>query len=45
MGEAAGVAAAMAAEQSREPRDLSVPELQANLRAAGVAFGEGPQAP
>jgi glycine/D-amino acid oxidase-like deaminating enzyme len=40
MGEAAGIAAAMAVEQGREPRDLSVPELQANLRAAGAAFAE-----
>ncbi len=40
MGEAAGVAAAMSLEQSCEPRDVSVPELQANLRAAGVAFAE-----
>jgi ribulose 1,5-bisphosphate synthetase/thiazole synthase len=40
MGEAAGVAAAMAVEQQREPRELSVPELQANLRAAGVAFAD-----
>ena len=38
MGEAAGMAAAMAVEQAREPRDLAVPELQANLRAVGVAF-------
>jgi len=41
MGEAAGVAAAMAVERSCEPRELPVPELQANLRAAGVAFAEG----
>jgi ribulose 1,5-bisphosphate synthetase/thiazole synthase len=41
MGEAAGMAAAMSLEQACEPRDLAVPELQANLRAAGVAFAGG----
>jgi hypothetical protein len=41
MGEAAGMAAAMSLEQACEPRDLPVPELQANLRAAGVAFAGG----
>ena len=41
MGQAAGMAAAMSVERAREPRDWSVAELQANLRAAGVAFAGG----
>jgi glycine/D-amino acid oxidase-like deaminating enzyme len=40
MGEAAGTAAAMALHAGREPRDLSVPALQATLGEAGVAFAE-----
>ena len=38
-GEGAWLAAAMAVEQGIQPREVSVPELQANLRAANVAFG------
>ncbi|MBU0610837.1 MAG: FAD-dependent oxidoreductase, partial [Armatimonadetes bacterium] len=39
-GEGAGLAAAMAVAQGIQPREVSVPDLQAKLRAAGVAFGE-----
>ena len=35
-GEAAGVAAAMATEQGRQPRDLEVASLRARLRRAGA---------
>jgi hypothetical protein len=38
-GEGAGLAAAMAVQDGIQPREVSVPELQAKLRAAGVAFG------
>jgi hypothetical protein len=37
-GEGAGVAAAMAVAQGIQPREVSVPDLQAKLRAANVAF-------
>ncbi|HJN17507.1 MAG TPA: FAD-dependent oxidoreductase [Armatimonadota bacterium] len=40
MGEAAGLAAAMALEQGRQPRNVPVLELQDRLRAAGVALAD-----
>ncbi len=40
MGQAAGTAAAMAVHAHIQPREGSVPELQAKLRADGVAFAE-----
>ncbi|MGQ9730131.1 MAG: FAD-dependent oxidoreductase [Candidatus Zipacnadales bacterium] len=40
MGEAAGMAAAMAVQANCQPREVSVRELQANLRTTGVAFAE-----
>ena len=40
MGQAAGTAAAMAVKAGIQPHEVPVPELQANLRAAGVAFAE-----
>jgi hypothetical protein len=36
IGQAAGVAAALAAEQGVAPRELDVPQLQAALIAQGV---------
>ena len=40
MGEAAGMAAAMAVTQDAQPRDVAVEELQGKLKAEGVAFAE-----
>lgn len=41
-GEGAGLAAAMAVAQGIQPREVNVADLQAKLRAAGVAFAEDP---
>jgi hypothetical protein len=40
MGEAAGIAAAIAVESGIEPRTVSVPELQRRLKASGAYIGE-----
>jgi hypothetical protein len=40
MGQAAGTAAAMAVHKKCEPREVPIDELQAKLRAAGVAFAD-----
>jgi hypothetical protein len=40
MGEAAGIAAAMAVESGIEPRTVSVPELQRRLKDGGAYIGE-----
>ena len=48
MGQAAGMAAAMAVQSNTMPVELSVPDLQDNLLMIGAKFGEiaiepGPQ--
>jgi hypothetical protein len=42
-GEAAGVAAALAVRRGCQPREVPVGELQQALRAANVAFADGPR--
>lgn len=44
-GQAAGVAAALAADRGVAPRDVDVPALQAGLRAQGALLREGAAAP
>ena len=40
MGQAAGVAAAMAIKNEQFPHEISVPDLQDKLRVMGAKFGE-----